>query len=173
MYSSPFRYNLFKSIPDDLPIFGLFTNVQKNTNSDSCDIWFNLHADPLFVNNDTLTILDSNSPAIGAASDGTNIGYYQGKGAANSVSNKYNARNGATMFSIHSLQNRKILIPEEYANSPSGLLIYNVAGRCICKKALAGNQNTVSLPFNLPSGAYVGMVISHGRTLTSKLIFHE
>jgi hypothetical protein len=79
LYVSPFSYNIIDSLPYGTPYFGFLKNIQRNIKGDSCDLWFNQKVDPQIVDesNGTLAIT---SPALGAASDGTNIGYYQGAG---------------------------------------------------------------------------------------------
>jgi Carboxypeptidase regulatory-like domain len=172
LYTSPFRHNIIQDEAQGKIVFGLLVNTQTNVNGDSCDIWFNMHSDPLFVDN-SLTTLSSLSPAIGAASDGTNIGYYQGKGVISSVSNGNTTKGNSTSFSIQALPNRNILIPAAYTKSPFTIFIYDMSGRCIFRKALAGTKGKVLFPLNFSTGAYIGAVVSNGRAWTSKFVLHE
>jgi hypothetical protein len=176
-FFAPFEYNLFgptKTVlpPSILPFFGLAANAQENVNGDSCDIWFNLLSDPLFADN-TKTTLASNSPAIGAASDGTNIGYYQGKGVVSSVLKGIRTNGKSTFLSIRSLPNRKILVPATLANFPLTFLIYDLSGRCIYRKELQSGQGSISLPLSLSTGTYVSVLFYNNRTMTSKFVLHD
>jgi hypothetical protein len=172
--SSPFRYNIMGP-PMGLIVTGLLSNVQKNINSDSCDIWFNISKDPQFKfdyqqTNIVPILLENNSPAFGAASDGTNIGYYQGSRTGSSMLNRQNVKTGKNEFRIQSLQPSKILIPKEYAGSSSTLRIYDLKGQCIFRSVLSGNKNIVPLQPGLSSGAYVGVLNFGGKAYKAKFI---
>jgi len=77
-YSSSYLNNLITDTIRYVDIYGLLSNIRTNGNGDSCDLWYNMKADPLFTDSDSVAVGDA-SPAIGAATDGTNIGYYQGE----------------------------------------------------------------------------------------------
>ena len=126
-YNSPFSYNIqqFKNSGPNFPYFGLLVNIQTNSNGDSCDQWFNMKTDPLFADT-TMTVLYNNSPAIKAASDGTNIGYYQGDGVGILTDN--NQVNPANCELI--IKNSSIFF-NLLKSGNTRLQIYNIKGRLL------------------------------------------
>lgn len=163
VYTSPFGYNLIR-YQEGINIFGLLANAQTNANGDSCDIWFNIHSDPLFADN-TLTVLNNSSPAIAAASDGTNIGYYQGQGV-NAIlpGNANNFRKlGCKINIIYDMRNN-ISLNIPISEGEMKIAIYNALGRCVFSQNYQEIQKQISLPLGLLPGIYVFRV-NRGRNI--------
>jgi hypothetical protein len=71
-----FAYNVFENGQGELPP-GIGVPTLQNNNGDSCDFYYNVRMDPRIADSVTGALFQG-SPCIGAASDQTNIGVYQG-----------------------------------------------------------------------------------------------
>ena len=152
--------------------FGLLKNTQTNVKGDSCDNWFNMRSDPLFADT-TFNILNSSSPAIGAASDGTNIGCYQGQG----VEILYPRAGKNTVKSENTVQlmnggHNCLYLSFPILKSELKMSVYKATGQCVFSRNIPKGQRLISLPFGLSSGVYVYTVHHVGKAATGKFIIH-
>lgn len=132
-YNSPFNHCIINSVSLN-PIFGLLTPLRVNNNNDSCDLWFNMKTDPLFA---TAPVLKNGSPAIGAASDGLNIGYYQGPVATI----KHGWKNTADYKPQIKIISRRPLIISTANSGLAKIKCYNLQGKLLFSKNI--NQGSI------------------------------
>jgi hypothetical protein len=96
-----FAYNSVDNFPrEGEGLTGVGTLARTNGNDDSCDYFFNIWQYPRIADSAS-GMLYKNSPCIGAASDGTNIGVYQGEGAGvreRDIRNRMNAETERFMY---------------------------------------------------------------------------
>jgi|GEM_PF-3969136 hypothetical protein len=176
IFLSPFRNNLFAPTFSDPPsrilgIFGLLTYSQGNVNGDSCDIWFNMLGDPMFADSMSGLLYD-NSPAIGAASDGTNIGYYQGNGITNAAFEPKVHKAVGSAFAIRSLPGRRIIISTP-SNGIYEVSIYDVCGRILYHTKLTGTGGTLSLPSLWSPGTRLAKITSNSSSWSGKFVLRN
>jgi hypothetical protein len=158
-YESPFSYNIIASL-ENTTVFGLDQNIRTNKNGDSCDLWYNIKADPLFFDTSHTALLQ-NSPAIGAASDGTNIGYYQGDFIAVKRAT-YHAHNARPVLSASCIKNTlQFSLHGIKTGSALSLLIFRPDGKKVLKQPIgAGSKIVIIDGATLPDGCYIAALKS-------------
>ncbi|MBD3244207.1 MAG: hypothetical protein GF331_26685 [Chitinivibrionales bacterium] len=139
-------HNLFLNYSGDpMPAFGNL--IMTNANGDSCDAYYNVFGDPLIE--DTLTgRLAHGSPAVHAASDGGNIGVWQGIPIA--IASKPSVRRSSHACPVSAtMEANRIVVTFSCATEATGCLgLYDAAGRCVARQdgyAFTRGTNTAGL----------------------------
>ena len=160
IYISPFSYCIINYLENPINILGFLQNAQTNANGDSCDLWFNLNA-------------NSSKNPIKAASDGTNIGYYQGEGVSILPSPMQPGKN-ITKNVIRPVSGMRNVLYSNLAidNKDAALFIYNSSGRCIVSRRGIGGKQLIALPFSLIPGTYIYSLENVQSKITGKLVIH-
>jgi hypothetical protein len=144
--------------------------VQKNSIGDSCDIWFNLQTSPIYADN-SFTVLKSTSPAIKAAKDGTNIGYYQGEGVKISLSPKDNYHEVQKISISPVKKSRNVLLFNwTFPDSRTTILIHDAKGRNVFNLRSIRNQKQIILPFHLAPGPYFYKIFDSRKIITGRFL---
>jgi hypothetical protein len=173
VYISPLECNVFDSTAQpSYPIFGLLTNNQLNSNGDSCDTWFNLKCDPRFVDSSCFA-LQSASPALNAASDGTNIGVYQGAGVL--VDHRGIIGRGDVAFCLSRRQEGVLCVRFTTMEASNvKIRLFDISGRDIAA-LVAGrySEGTHTLSYdarNLSGGSYVVEFTAENVTMSKHFV---
>jgi len=162
----PFSYNILPKSSANM-LFGILQNIQTNANGDSCDLWFNLGVDPKFADN-TYTVLQSNSPAIKAASDGTNIGCYQGATVPTIfIPDKKIKPSPNALFSFNTSRNT-LFSYSPIADKNVTLQIFSPSGKCLQTLRYTGGKQTIQLPLSLSPGTYIYSLSGGKSKITGK-----
>lgn len=177
IYEVPFYCNLIEEIGWwGTLYFGLINNIQTNSNGDSCDLWFNINFDPLFADT-TMTVLFNTSPAIKAASDGTNIGYYQGDGIPVGIIdwNTNKPKSSKIPFIYYNCKNANNLevVFSKNLNPPFNLIIYDIIGRSIYKNENIRSNKLSINHSNWSNGIYFLKVIIGEKFYTRSIILQK
>jgi hypothetical protein len=168
-YVSPFSYNIISSLENN-PIFGLDQNIRTNKNNDSCDLWYNLKVNPLFSDTNHNALLQ-NSPAIGAANDGTNIGYYQGTNAIlkNTSDAAQNLRNGLSISYFHNTIRFDLYAIKKELNS--SFLIFRPDGKKVLEQSIVEGQSVVSVNAAKLSNGFYLAALKFNKTIYAQRAF--
>ncbi len=173
-----FAYNTVDSCVGWKPL-GIDTPAITNANGDSCDFFYNIFTDPRIVDS-TTGQLRNTSPCIGAASDGTNMGVYQGEGAE--VKHSALSGNHGPRRLLHlAIWTRNLLLhrdaPVSFENGDYALSLYTVSGRQIGKTGMVNlEQDRITVladgvAFPLPSpGTYIVRLFRIGTSASFPVI---
>jgi hypothetical protein len=154
MYSSFINHTIFADTAIS-PIFGLLVNNRTSGNGHPCDTWFNMRTNPLFADSGRFTLSEV-SPALEAASDGTNIGCYQGNsiGALPPLRRQWHSPQSVTIRSNRSSITLKF-VHYRQANHVT-VSVYTIQGKIL--KPLNITYDNDIITWNgviLPSGLYI------------------
>jgi hypothetical protein len=157
-------FNAYDTLSGPLPP-GVGKKVLTNSHGDSCDYFYNIRINPLIA--DSLSgMITKTSPCAGAASDGKNIGVYQGTLSA-AIRDKHNEmENHLSVLLKIPTKTYPVYIPIDIKNSlTSGgytIAVYSINGKRISvfdgQFTAYRNEfvvNNANLLANLGSGNYI------------------
>jgi hypothetical protein len=173
-------YNAYDTL-SGLPPPGIGNKVITNSRGDSCDYFYNIRVDPLITDSSSGMIAQA-SPCAGMASDGKNMGLYQGTFSA-PVRDKHNEMENHSSVLLKILSGSySIFIPlnmnQLLTSGTFKIELFSINGKRISKfdNQLIANTNGLfvinsNLLANLRIGNYILRISNHNTSLSVPICF--